>query len=120
MFRINNNDFKILSKYKEFLLELDNVLENVPRKDMFYKDKIKEVGIELLNEIIESSYSDDKLSYFASIKTKISVIDFELERFYNKKYISLKAVNSLGLKLVEINKMLKGFLKNECKVKWFN
>ena len=46
MFKINNNDFKILSKYKEFLLELDNVLENVLRKDMFYKDKVKEIGIE--------------------------------------------------------------------------
>lgn len=53
---------------------------------MFYKDKIKEIGLELLNEIIEASYSDNKLSYFASIKAKISVIDFELERFNNKKY----------------------------------
>lgn len=32
MFRINNNDFKILSKYKEFLLELDNVIRKCAKK----------------------------------------------------------------------------------------
>ena len=34
MFRINNNDFKLLQKYKSFLMNLDNSLENIPRKDI--------------------------------------------------------------------------------------
>ena len=32
MFKISNNDFKILGKYKEYMDKIDNVLENVPRK----------------------------------------------------------------------------------------
>ena len=44
MFRINNNDFKILQKYKIFLMNLDNSLENIPRKDMYFKDRIKNVS----------------------------------------------------------------------------
>ena len=40
MFKISNNDFKILQKYKEFTTYLENILQNVPRKDMYYKDKI--------------------------------------------------------------------------------
>lgn len=43
MFRINNNDFKILVKYKNFMDILDNLLENVPRKDLYFKDKIRTV-----------------------------------------------------------------------------
>ena len=41
MFKINNNDFKILVKYKEFLNILDNMLENIPRKDIFYKSALR-------------------------------------------------------------------------------
>ncbi|MBQ8901560.1 MAG: hypothetical protein IJY87_00645 [Bacilli bacterium] len=43
MFKIRNNDFKILGKYKEYMDKIDNVLENVPRRDMYYKDKLKSV-----------------------------------------------------------------------------
>lgn len=48
MFRINNNDFKILQKYKIFLMNLDNSLENIPRKDMYFKDRIKNVSYYVL------------------------------------------------------------------------
>lgn len=48
MFKINNNDFEILQKYKIFLIDLDNTLENVPRKDVFCKDKIKETDYKLI------------------------------------------------------------------------
>ena len=41
MFRINNNDFKILQKYKIFLINLDNSLEKILRKDMHFKNRIK-------------------------------------------------------------------------------
>lgn len=108
MFKINNNVFKILQKYKSFLLDLDNTLENIPRKDMFYKDKIKETGLVLLELILEASYSE-KEKCFSEIKAKISLIDFELERLTIKKYISLKSLE-IGLQLVEINKMVTGWL----------
>ena len=51
MFRIINNDFKIIIKYKTFLMNLDNALENIPRRDMYYKDYIRIKSLELL-EII--------------------------------------------------------------------
>lgn len=59
MFRINNNDFKILQKYKSFLMNLDNSLENIPRKDMYFKDKIKNISLDVLKDIrvIISSYN---------------------------------------------------------------
>ena len=35
MFKIINNEFKLLYKYKQFIKELDNLIENIPRKDYF-------------------------------------------------------------------------------------
>lgn len=109
MFRINNNDFKILIKYKDFLNELDNVLENVPRKDIFFKDKIRKEALNNL-EIIMLASIDNAKSLYPFIKSKISFLDFMLERLYNKRYISEKALYNLFTKLVEINKMVNGCL----------
>ena len=38
MFQVNNKNYLVLVKFKEFMILLDKTLENVPRKDMFYKD----------------------------------------------------------------------------------
>ncbi len=112
MFNILNNDFKLLSKYKKFLLDIDGLLENVPRKDLFYKDKIKETGLELLDNILKASYDEDKSKYFVLAKSNMALLDFEIERLHDKGYISEKAMNSVGLKLVEINRMLTAWINN--------
>ena len=62
MFNILNNAFKLLSKYKKFLLDLDGLLENVPRKDLFYKDKIKETELKLLDNILKASLMKIRVS----------------------------------------------------------
>lgn len=117
MFKIINNDFKIVNKYKKFLMDLDAILENVPRKDMYFKDKIRTVSVTLLYEILEYSYSSvtETDKYMASIKGKISFLDFCFERLYDKKYVSEKAIFKLTEQLVEINKMTSGWLLNGSK-----
>lgn len=112
MFKIINNDFKIINKYKKFLMDLDAILENVPRKDMYFKDNIRNVALDLLREILECSYIDmkDAEKHLASIKGKISFLDFSFERLYDKKYVSEKAIFRLTEQLVEINKMTSGWL----------
>lgn len=44
----NSREFLILNKYKEFINILDNLIENIPKKDYFYKDKLKDLSIKLL------------------------------------------------------------------------
>lgn len=115
MFRINNNDFKILNKYKDFMNEVDNLLENVPRKDLFYKDKIRTIELDLLQDILKCSYQEDISNinfYKTNIKAYIATIDFLLDRLYIKQYISEKSLYKVGNNLVEINKMINGWLKN--------
>lgn len=69
MFRINNNDFKIFQKYKTFLMNLDNSLENIPRKDMYFKDRIKNISLDVLKDILLYSYDTSSVKlYRTSIK----------------------------------------------------
>ena len=113
MFRINNNDFKILQKYKIFLMNLDNSLENIPRKDMYFKDRIKNVSLDVLKDILLCSYDTSSVSsYITSIKANIALLDFMLERLLLKKYISENNLYKLANELVEINKMVTGWLNN--------
>lgn len=111
MFRINNNDFKILDRYKTFLVNLDNLLENVPRKDMYFKDRIRNCSLDILELIIKLNTDNDVNVEFI-IKSKISMMDFLLERLYVKKYISEKALVMIGNQLVEINRMVGGLINS--------
>ena len=113
MLRINNNEFKILQKYKMFLMNLDNSLENIPRKDMYFKDRIKNISLDVLKDILLCSYDTSSVSlYRTSIKANIALLDFMLERLLLKKYISEKNLYKLATDLVEINKMVTRWLNN--------
>lgn len=118
MFKINNNDFKILVKYKEFLNILDNILENIPRKDIFYKDKIRHIAMNLLHNILLASYEvnyDNLNNCKVSIKSDIALLDFMLDRLYQKRYINEKCIFNCGQILIEINKMTTGWINAKVK-----
>lgn len=98
----------ILNKYKIFMMSVDNLLENVPRRDFYFKDKIKETCYLLLEYILKTNYEtnlDKLLLNQSEIKSKIAMLDFMLERLWLKKYINEKCVTKLGNELIEINRM---------------
>jgi len=111
MYKVKNKDLKIIVNFKEFFLSLDNHLENIPTKDKFYKDKIREICVNILLDIIKFSNDNYIKDYYVRIKSNISLLDFLLERMYNKKYIGEKGLFKLASSLGEINKMLSGFIK---------
>lgn len=115
MYRINNKDFKILTTYKEFLDQLDRYLANVPRNDIYYKDLIRDVSMNLL-EIIVSIDKYENIEEIEKqkrqVKAKISPIDFLIDRFYTKGYISEGMCEKLALNLASVNKMVNGWIKS--------
>lgn len=116
MYQINNNDFKILNKFKDFSNKLDGLLENIPRKDYYYKDHIRDINNKLLESILKLSYETRKeliINYRVEIKTKIAEMDFMLERLFTKRYISDRALYKIALDLVEINKMATSWINNK-------
>ena len=114
MFKINNNEFTLLNKYKLFINELDNLIENIPRKDYFYKDKIRVVSNLIIELILKLNYDEDNISYYKSnIKGNIAYLDFLLDRLFTLKYISEKNLCIIGEKLIEINKMVTKWINNK-------
>ena len=112
----NAKEFLILTKYKEFINLLDDVIENIPKKDIYYKNKLKEISINFLYYINKTNNEEDynKInSYKVEIKSLIELIDYILERLYIKKYISKNSINKLGYKLIEINKMSSKWMENK-------
>ena len=102
MAEITNKEFIILTKSKDLIFYIDDILENVPRKDMYYKDRIRDYCHQIIYNIIYINNSKIKdITYFSNI----SLIDLYLERLVKKNYISLSTSNKVAVKLTEINKM---------------
>ena len=115
MFKISNNDFKLLNKCKLLMINIDNLLENVPRKNFYYKDRLKSVCDDLLLYIFECSYETNKENisyYFKKIKSLIASIDYMLDRLYSKKYINEVNIYRIGNELVVVNKIATGWLNS--------
>lgn len=116
MSQVNNKEFKIINKCKEFSNTLDNILENVPRKDMFYKDRLKNETLNLIKNIYYINGIDDKekiKDVYSELCANIALIDYELERLYLKKYIVFKTLEKIAFLLIEINKMCKVWVTNK-------
>lgn len=105
---------------KDFLLNLDNLLENIPGRDYYFKDKIRNIAYDILHNILVINNSDDILlikNYFSFLKANISNLDFMLERLFLKKYIGEKALCKITNKLIEINKIVNSWIINIINVK---
>ena len=109
----NSREFLILNKYKEFINILDNLIENIPKKDYFYKDKLKELSIKLLYFINKVNNYKNISIYKVEIKSFISVIDYILERIFIKHYISESNLKKVTYKLSEINRMCNKWMDNK-------
>lgn len=112
--RVFNDNFIISKKTKKFILDLYNLIENIPRKDFFIKEKINLTTFDLLENIyLANSDLDDFETHYLNIIKNISILDFLLEILYRKKYISLKQLEKEGYLLTEITKMVKDWKKNK-------
>lgn len=108
--RVFNDNFIISKKTKKFILDLYNLMENIPRKDFFIKEKINLTTFDLLENIyLANSDLDAFETHYLNIIKNISILDFLLEILYRKKYISLKQLEKEGYLLTEITKMVKAW-----------
>ena len=95
---------------------LDKIIENIPKKDYFYKNKLKELSIELLYFINKTNNEDNyKLisSYKVEINSLINTIDYIIERLFIKGYIAETSLKKVSYKLSEIKRMSNKWLDNK-------
>ncbi len=111
-----NDNFTIALKTKKLIIHIYNLMENIPRKDYFFKDKINNTAFDLLETIYLANYSTESFElYYAKIRNNIAFLDFLLEALYKKRYISLRQLEKEVYLLTEINKMTTKWLNNRMK-----
>lgn len=94
---------------KQFIFSLDEIVINYPNKEMVIKNKFHSDSLEILEFIYYANLVDDKIEkkkYQNLILSKISMLDFYLEKSYKKKYISEKLCQKKCNELLKISKMV--------------
>lgn len=110
-----DNDFIILNKIKTFIYSIDNIVINYPKKEMVIKNKLVSDSLEVLELVYKANYTKDierKREIQIDILSKISMLDFYLEKSYKNKYISQNECIKKCNQLNKIVKMIYGWIKS--------
>ena len=107
------NDFLIVKNMKQFIMSLDNIIINYPRKENVIKDRLLNDSLDILYLIYEANYSKNRRNIQIKILSKISMLDFYLERSLKNKYISEKECLKKSNQLLTITKMIHGWIKSD-------
>ncbi len=103
-----NNKFNLEIKMKEFILDNDTIIINFPKREYILKDKIETTSLEIL-ELIFLANNTNNNEYIDIILSKISMLDFYLEKSYKRKYINKKVLEKKVYELTLITKMIYGW-----------
>lgn len=93
---------------KEFILDNDTIIINFPKREYILKDKIETTSLEIL-ELIFLANNTNNNEYIDIILSKISMLDFYLEKSYKRKYINKKVLEKKVYELTLITKMIYGW-----------
>lgn len=110
-----NDNFKIVKYIKEFIILLDDYLINYPKKEFELRNRLVFDSYNLLELIYLANYNNikDRKPIQINCMMKINLIDFYIEYSFKKRIISEKQSIKLSNKLLNINKMLYSWMKNE-------
>lgn len=118
MFELDKSKFKLLNNISQISFEINNLVENIPSKDLFYKDELRREMNNIIKFIVEMNEVksfDDKV-YFENLNAKLtsslSLIDHMLEIIYKKKYINQNNLTKIVFKLNTIQKIIYTWKKN--------
>ena len=107
------NDFLIIKNMKRFIMSLDDIIINYPRKENVIKDRLYNDSLDILYLIYLANNSKDRKNIQIKILSKISMLDFYLERSLKNKYISEKVCQKKCNELLTITKLVLGWIKSD-------
>ena len=106
--------FKIIQFIRELIINIDNNLDNFPKKDIELKNRIRNISYDLLEIAYEANTIKDreeKINLLYKLVAKLKVIDFLLNICYDKEIINQKRYFKFGEKIDDIAKFTVGWLK---------
>ena len=107
--------FKVINFIRKLIVNLDNLLDNFPKKDVELKNRIRQNSYDLLELVYEANTSSDienKKRILEKSIAKIKVIDFLVNICYDKQIINSKKYIKFGNSIEDIIKYLTGWIKS--------
>ncbi len=108
--------FLIVKNIKKFILGLEVILVNFPKKEFLTKDMVYKDALRALELVYRANDTEDiklKRDIQVEILAKINMLDFYIERAYKKKYINEKQALAKSNELEQITKMIFKWIKSE-------
>lgn len=105
----------IITKIKKTIEYLDTIIDNFPKKEVVLRNELNQKCYKLLEISYYAKHSvlDDKYKYQVDMIVIIKMIDYYLKRSMEKKIISYQKYNKIGVHLLELIKMIQGWIKSE-------
>ena len=107
--------FKIIQYIKELIVNIDNNLDNFPKKDIELKNRIRNISYDLLEIAYEANTiqnKEEKRRLLEKLISKLKVTDFLLNICYDKQIINNKRYLKFGEKIDDISKFTVGWIKS--------
>lgn len=111
---MRDEKFKVIQFSKELIQDIENYLDNFPRKDLELKSRIKNVSYDILEKLyIANTIADElrKKQLLYEIIAKIKFLDALLNLCYDKQIINNKRYLKFGNRMDDILKFTNGWLK---------
>ena len=110
------NDRFLVVKYMEsFICSIEDMVVNFPKKDYVIKTRIISDSLDILELIYLGNSIEDNKEIKLKILSKLSMLDFYLERSYKNKIISEKVFNKKSNEIGHITKLIYGWIRSESK-----
>ena len=109
-----NDRFLVVRHVKEFIYSIDEMVINFPRKDFVIKNRIINDSLDILELIYLANIDNDNMLK-NKILSKLSMLDFYLERSYKNNIISEKVLKKYSNKIANITRLIYGWLRSESK-----
>lgn len=107
--------FKIIQYIRELIINIDNNLDNFPKKNIELKNRIRNISYDLLEIAYEANTiqnKEEKRRLIEKLISKLKLTDFLLNICYDKKIINNKRYLKFGEKIDDISKFTVGWIKS--------
>jgi hypothetical protein len=102
----------IATRVKKTIEYIEKVLINYPQSEIILKNKIISSCYDLLELVYRANIFKETI-YMKEILVKIRMIEYYIKTSLDKKVMSYKKYENIGNNLLEINKMITSWIKNE-------
>ena len=112
---MQKDKFKVINFIRELLINIDEHIENFPKKDIEIKNRLRSNSYDLLEIAYEANTCEDnkrKSMLIEKCIAKIKIIDFLINLSYKKQIINNKRYVKFGTAMDEIVKYLVGWKKS--------